>query len=62
MSAPSEEAVSRERIDWLRAALEHLASPNWRAKPTGQDARDMAAFARDTLDFDADRYGEKADD
>lgn len=61
MSAP-DLAVSRERIDWLRAALEHLASPNRSARPTARDALDMVAFARATLEFDADRYGEKEAD
>jgi hypothetical protein len=32
-----------------RAALEHIANPNYSARPTGRDALDMAAFARAAL-------------
>lgn len=33
----------------MREALEHLAHPNWHIRPTGQDARDMAAYAARVL-------------
>jgi predicted DNA-binding protein len=38
--------------DQLRGAveaLEHLASPNWKVRPTGADAQAMAGFAVDAL-------------
>jgi len=33
----------------LKAALEHLATPNHAARANGQDARDMAAYASNAL-------------
>lgn len=45
--------MTREGI--YREALETLASPNRAARPTGQDALDMAAFARQAL-TSAERY------
>jgi hypothetical protein len=34
----------------LRAALEHLATPNRAIRPTGNDAQAMAQYAREALD------------
>jgi hypothetical protein len=53
-------ATSDERIAALRNGLEHLANPNWSARPTGRDAEDMARFARRVLDEDALDGGEHA--
>lgn len=38
------------KLEILRLALKQLAYPDFQIKPTGQDAKDMAAFARRELD------------
>jgi hypothetical protein len=35
----------QRKLELALSALEHLARPNWRVKPSAQDARNMAGFA-----------------
>lgn len=44
--AEKRENALKAEIKRLEEGLEHIARPNYSAKPTAQDAHDMAAFAR----------------
>jgi len=46
----AQEIVRLERrLQHADESLDHLASPNWSARPTGADAQSMAGFAADAL-------------